>query len=97
MDIGGDDRGAYALGRYRDAIKEENDYQLNWTYAHFLALEGKPFPTRMAIALQGTEMPMKASFEFSRCDTKAEYTPLTIPKRYKQVAATDILKQLLTR
>lgn len=28
MDIGGDDRGAYALGRYVDAIKEENDYRM---------------------------------------------------------------------
>ncbi len=26
MDIGGDDRGAYALGRFAPAIKEENDY-----------------------------------------------------------------------
>ena len=28
MDIGGDDRGAYALGRYRDAILEEDDYRM---------------------------------------------------------------------
>lgn len=28
MDIGGDDRGAYALGRYRDSILEENDYEM---------------------------------------------------------------------
>ncbi len=28
MDIGGDDRGAYALGRFVDAIKEENDYRM---------------------------------------------------------------------
>lgn len=28
MDIGGDDRGAYALGRYADAIKEENNYNM---------------------------------------------------------------------
>ena len=28
MDIGGDDRGAYALGRYRDAIKAENNYRM---------------------------------------------------------------------
>ena len=77
-------------------LKEENNYQLNWVYGHFLALDGKSFPTRMNLALQGTIKPMKASFEFSRCDTKAEYTPLTIPKRYKDVAATDILKQLLT-
>ena len=28
MDIGGDDRGAYALGRYVSAIKAENDYRM---------------------------------------------------------------------
>jgi hypothetical protein len=28
MDIGGDDRGAYALGRYTPAILEENDYEM---------------------------------------------------------------------
>ena len=28
MDIGGDDRGAYALGRYAPAIKAEGDYRM---------------------------------------------------------------------
>ena len=28
VDIGGDDRGALALGRWSDAIKEENDYEM---------------------------------------------------------------------
>ena len=28
VDIGGDDRGALALGRWRDAIMEENDYEM---------------------------------------------------------------------
>lgn len=28
MDIGGDDRGAYALGRFADFIKSENDYRM---------------------------------------------------------------------
>lgn len=28
MDIGGDDRGAYALGRFADAIKGEDDYRM---------------------------------------------------------------------
>jgi len=28
MDIGGDDRGAYALGRFSDAIKREGDYRM---------------------------------------------------------------------
>lgn len=28
LDVGGDDRGAYALGRYADFIKQENDYEM---------------------------------------------------------------------
>ena len=28
MDIGGDDRGAYALGRFKDFIQKENDYRM---------------------------------------------------------------------
>ena len=28
LDIGGDDRGAYALGRFADFIKQENDYRM---------------------------------------------------------------------
>ena len=32
MDIGGDDRGALALGRYMPAIAEENDYDLLFVY-----------------------------------------------------------------
>lgn len=28
MDIGGDDRGAYALGRYAPSIKQENDFEM---------------------------------------------------------------------
>ena len=32
MDIGGDDRGAYALGRYAEAIKAENDYRMAFVF-----------------------------------------------------------------
>ena len=32
MDIGGDDRGAYALGRYADYIKNENDYEMLFVF-----------------------------------------------------------------
>lgn len=32
MDIGGDDRGAYALGRYADYIKDENDYEMLFVF-----------------------------------------------------------------
>ena len=34
-DIGGDDRGALALGRFRDKIKEENDYDALWVVNKF--------------------------------------------------------------
>ena len=32
VDLGGDDRGAYALGRYSDKIKEENDYEFYFVF-----------------------------------------------------------------
>ena len=32
VDIGGDDRGAYALGRYETAIREENDYEMLFVF-----------------------------------------------------------------
>lgn len=38
MDIGGDDRGAYALGRYADAIKAENDYEMIYVFNKFRPL-----------------------------------------------------------
>ncbi len=38
MDIGGDDRGAYALGRYSDAIIEENDYELLFVFNKYRPL-----------------------------------------------------------
>ncbi len=38
MDIGGDDRGAYALGRYADYIKEENDYEMLFVFNKYRPL-----------------------------------------------------------
>ncbi len=38
MDIGGDDRGAYALGRYADFIKEENDYEMLFVFNKYRPL-----------------------------------------------------------
>ena len=35
MDIGGDDRGAYALGRFTPFIKEENDYRMVFVFNGF--------------------------------------------------------------
>ncbi len=38
MDIGGDDRGAYALGRYADSIKDENNYEMIFVFNKFRPL-----------------------------------------------------------
>ncbi len=38
MDIGGDDRGAYALGRYADSIKAENDYEMLFVFNKYRPL-----------------------------------------------------------
>ena len=42
MDIGGDDRGAYALGRYVPAIKEENDYAMAYVANPYRPLTRTP-------------------------------------------------------
>ena len=38
IDIGGDDRGAYALGRFADAIKEEGNYRMAFVLNRFRPL-----------------------------------------------------------
>lgn len=38
IDIGGDDRGAYALGRFADAINEEGDYRMAFVLNRFRPL-----------------------------------------------------------
>ena len=38
IDIGGDDRGAYALGRFSDAIKAEDDYRMAFVINRFRPL-----------------------------------------------------------
>ena len=38
VDLGGDDRGAYALGRYADNIKEENNYEFLFVFNKYRPL-----------------------------------------------------------
>jgi len=42
MDIGGDDRGAYALGRYTPSLKEEGDYRMAFVANPYRPLTAKP-------------------------------------------------------
>ena len=45
MDIGGDDRGAYALGRYAPAIKAEGDYRMAFVVNCYRPLTATPEDT----------------------------------------------------
>lgn len=45
IDVGGDDRGALALGRWRDAILEENDYEMLLVVNRFRPLTHTPEST----------------------------------------------------
>ena len=47
MDIGGDDRGAYALGRFSDFIKAENDYRMAFVFNCY-----RPLTSTVADALE---------------------------------------------
>ena len=42
VDIGGDDRGAYALGRFADGIRQENDYEMLLVLNHYRPLTSTP-------------------------------------------------------
>lgn len=82
--------------RIHVSARKENDYQFNWHYRDFLTLDQRLFPASMNLSLDGTEKPIKASFSFSRWETRVEYAPLSVPNRYKRVEVADILKNLLT-
>ena len=45
MDIGGDDRGAYALGRFSDAIKAEGNYRMAFVVNKYRPLTSTPEET----------------------------------------------------
>lgn len=38
IDLGGDDRGAYAMGRFSDLVKEENDYEMFFVFNFYRPL-----------------------------------------------------------
>lgn len=60
MDIGGDDRGAYALGRYADAIKDENDYEMLFVFNKFRPLT--PTAEEALQIMREIEVACKVSF-----------------------------------
>ena len=78
MDIGGDDRGAYALGRYRPFILEENDYRMA-----FVANASRPLTRTPEEALEvmgeiETACGIKFTCIINNTNLAAETTPETV-------------------
>ena len=83
MDIGGDDRGAYALGRYRDYILEENDYE-----AFFVANFYRPLTTTAAEALEVmAEIEAACKIKFTAIINNSNLGEATTPE---DIEKTDI-------
>lgn len=74
LDIGGDDRGSYALGRYADAIKAENDYEMVLVVNKFRPLTATP---KQAIAIKN-EIEKACGIKFTGVVNNSNLGELTI-------------------
>lgn len=90
LDIGGDDRGAYALGRYRPYILEENDYEMV-----FVANFYRPLTTTPEDALTVMrEIEAACGIKFTAIVNNSNLGNLTTPE---DVEKTDTLAQQLSK
>ena len=76
MDIGGDDRGAYALGRYVPAIKAENNYRMVFVANCYRPLTRTP---EEAMEVMG-EIESACGLAFTDIINNANLGPETTPK-----------------
>ena len=80
MDIGGDDRGAYALGRYVPYIKEENNYRML-----FVANFSRPLTQTPEEALEiMAEIEAACGLKFTHIVNNTNLGPLTDPEVLRQ-------------
>lgn len=76
-------------------ISAYSKYLLDWEYNDFKPLNRTKFPSRMNITIQGTGKPMKAQMGLSKMDTgKVNLSRTSVSKKYKQIAANELLKLL---
>lgn len=84
LDIGGDDRGAYALGRYRPYILEENDYEMVYVanFARPLTPDAQSMLEVMAEieAACGIKFTAIVNNTNLACDTTADYISESLSK-----------------
>ena len=75
IDIGGDDRGAYALGRFADAIKEEGDYRMAFVLNRY-----RPLTSTVEGAVEiMREIEAAAGIEFNCIVNNSNIGPETTP------------------
>ena len=75
IDIGGDDRGAYALGRFADAIKEEGDYRMAFVLNRY-----RPLTSTVEGAVEiMREVEAAAGIEFNCIVNNSNIGPETTP------------------
>ena len=94
MDIGGDDRGAYALGRYVPALKEENNYRMV-----FVANASRPLTRTPEEALEVMrEIETACGLEFTdiinNTNLASETTPETVLASQDYIAKLSQLSGL---
>ncbi len=90
LDIGGDDRGAYALGRYRPYILEENNYEMV-----FVANFYRPLTTTPADALEVMrEIEAACGINFTAIVNNSNLGNATKPR---DIEKTDVLAKELSK
>ena len=78
MDIGGDDRGAYALGRYVPAMKEENDYRMIFVANCYRPLTRTPEEAMEVMAEIEAACNLKFTDIINNSNLGSETTPETV-------------------
>lgn len=91
MDIGGDDRGAYALGRYADFIKDENDYEMLFVFNKYRPLT----PTAEDAIEIMREIEAACKISFTAIVNNSNLGSITTPEDVlSSVAETERLSEL---
>ena len=97
MDIGGDDRGAYALGRFVDAIKAENNYEMVFVANCYRPLTKTVDDTIEIVAQVNGRI--KAKLNIAADADQADVIALAKaePKVQESIAGMNIVKEIYVR
>ena len=97
MDVGGDDRGAYALGRYAPAILEENNYEMFFVVNFYRPLT--PTPEAALEIMREIEQAagIRCTAIINNSNIGAETTAADVEKTFSQAARLAELSGLPIR